>query len=274
MKRREIAGWTRSEHLGEGLTVYHRPSENYWTAIGAAFYREQLPGLVRVESARTARVYRGSVDAAGCACYFKSYLRRDWSDTVKDAFRASRAMRALMNEQMCGPLGFHLPRSLCLVEKIHGVGLTYCALINEAVEDAPTLRDWLTREDLGLVNDRAGKREMLCAFARELGAWHAAGLHHGDLRLGNVLCRKQEGVYTFYWLDNERNRTFDVLPLRLRVHNLMRINFEPCGVDQTDRLRFWNAYLETAKLRVEDRESALSRTISKTHVRRKKRGWA
>jgi len=186
MKRSQIKGWVEAYSDEPGLRIYHRPGDEAWRSTAMAYYRGELEGLEDVASAKTAKVSAGRVDHVGGSCYFKRYLHRDRVDPVKDLFRDSRARRALINEQIATTLGFYLPTSLCLMERRRGGFLTYCALINQAIDGAHILRDWLTDPALGMTS-AAARKDLLISFGHELGRWHAAGLHHGDLRLGNVL---------------------------------------------------------------------------------------
>lgn len=265
-------GWVGVAADDQGLKVWHRVGETWWVDAVRRVRNGDLAGWQRVQSAGTSRVYRGQVDPAGGACFLKEYLDRDWLDPLKNLLRPSRARRALLNEEVCRSLGFHLPASRCLVEQTVRGRLVYCALVTDAVEQAPVLRDWLTRPQLGCAGHPAEFHRLLHALGRELGSWHAAGLHHGDLRLGNVLCRREGDAYRFFWLDNERNRKYRKLPLRLRVHNLMRINYEPVGVRGTDRLRAWHAYLETAGLSKDQERLLLRKVVDATMARRRRKG--
>jgi hypothetical protein len=74
---------------------------------------------------------------------------------------------------------------------------------------------------------------------------HAAGIFHGDLRLGNILARKEKSGWHFFLIDNERTRKFRRLPSHLRLKNLVQANIliSDC-VTKTDRMRFFKSYLQ------------------------------
>jgi tRNA A-37 threonylcarbamoyl transferase component Bud32 len=273
MRRSEIPGWRRTIHRLSGwhhrLTVEYPADQPFWATLGLeAYTRGTLPGLAPVQSAATAVVQAGRLEPDGEACYLKQFLHRDPMDPLKDLLRASRARRALRNERIATALGFHLPRSLCLLEARRGGRLVYNALVTEAVEHARRARDWIMEAP-----DRHARRRFLLALAREIGAWHGAGLYHGDLRPGNILAQSSDDGFTFWWLDNERNRRYAVLPPGRRIHNLMQINYEPLPISLTDRLRFWRAYRETARLPDDQAADVLRRVIAKTQRRWRKRGW-
>lgn len=269
-------GWTRvstRSACGAPLDVYHLPGEDSWVEHARNFFEGRLEGLVPVPSATTARVYRATIGPERKLYYLKRYLHRDRRDPFKAFFRASRARRALINEARCTALGFHLPRSVCLIEGHRWGVTTYCALITEAITNAPNVQAWISKDELGVARSREGKRAFLRLLARELGDWHARGLYHGDLRSSNILCRRSRVGFTFYWLDNERNRGYRALPLRRRIHNLMQINYEPFPISISDRLWFWKSYLETARLPTRLEGRVLDRVIKKTRRRWRKRGW-
>ena len=185
----------------------------------------------------------------------------------------SRAKRALIRGEEIQALGFSSPRVLCLIEERRAGFVRQSALITEAIHDASNIRDWLDRPELEVANSIRRKRQLLRAFGRAVGAWHEAGLYHGDMRTSNILCRTSKGEFTFFWLDNERSRKFALLPMRFRVHNLMQVNMERRGVTLMDRMRFWKAYLEETHISSNQQKRIIWKVIRKTKKRWKKRGW-
>jgi len=279
MRRAKIPGWELARLPGwtaqSRLVVYYRLGAEHWRDIARDYRHGHLRGLEPAPSARTALVHYGRVAPDSKRYYFKRYLPRNRLDPVKDLFRASRARRALASEKLLQRHGLHTPRVHCLIEEYRWGGLVFCALVTEETKDAPSVRAWLTRPELGVAENRPRRIAFLQAFAREIGTWHGSNLYHGDLRFGNVLCRQAPNGYTFVWLDNERNRHYRRgLPLAKRIRNLMQANYEPVGgVTLTDRMRFWRAYLERAGLRPERERYVLRRVVEKTQKRWRKRGW-
>jgi predicted unusual protein kinase regulating ubiquinone biosynthesis (AarF/ABC1/UbiB family) len=96
---------------------------------------------------------------------------------------------------------------------------------------------------------------------------HAAGIFHGDLRLGNVLVQKNEGQWRFFFIDNERTKKFYRLPSRLRLKNLVQINMFRYDIGNTDRLRFFKAYLKENPSTVRKRNKWGKKVITKTNLR-------
>ena len=265
--------WTRSKiplRLATHLSVYTRSKANAWVELALLFRKGLHQEFVTVASSSTARVYRKRVPFVNQTCYFKEYLKRDAWDPLKDLFRASRAKRALRSEEEATKQGFHLPRSLCLIEEYRWGIRTYCALVTESIDEAKSVRDQIRLQREKTTEASRSKRKLLSAFGREVGTWHAAGFHHGDLRLGNVLYQPNRG---FSWLDNERNQRYRRLPLRQRVHNLTQINFEPLGLSKTDKMRFWRPYASLQKFTRYEERKVIKRVLKKTRKRRRKRGW-
>jgi hypothetical protein len=256
------------------LSVRHRPGDERWIDLAALYWRGDLPGLERVRSSRAAVVERGSLEPGGRRCYFKRYLLRGPLDALKHGLRPSRAARALAGGELLARLGFGAPRTLCAVDARRFGLVVESALVTEALEDAPSADEWLSRPELRVAGSNAERRRFVEFFGREVGRCHAAGIYHGDMRLGNVLCRRQGGTgesgaaeYRFFWLDNERTRRFARLPWRRRIQNLTQVNVRREGVTRGDRLRFWRAYVESARLPREFEGRAVREVLARTEAR-------
>ena len=207
----------------------------------------ECPGqFARVASSNYSRVLRGSVsfDGTSRVVYLKRHLCRSALDFVKHFFRPSRAKREFDASLMLQQNGFDAPVVIGLFERRVGPFRTENFLLTEEVEDAGSMAQLLT----DICEDCSGdttveKRALIRAFARTVGQMHARGIFHGDLRLGNVLVVKEEQKWRFFLIDNERTRKFVRLPARLRLKNLVQINMFLSGISNTDRMRFFRAYL-------------------------------
>lgn len=231
---------------GARLEVHHRAGDDRWPALAAQYWDGRLEGLSRVASSRFAVVHRGRVPPDDQPCFFKRFLMRGWRDRVKRWVRASRARRALLHAEQVRALGFHTPHPLCLIEETLPGRVGGSALVTEAVEDAVSVREPILRS--APAGDLGSRRRFLDAFGRAVGAWHAAGLYHGDMSPRNILCRARGGQDEFVWLDHEGTRRLARLRMRLRVRNLVQVNKRLHPVSRTDRLRMARGYLEEARL--------------------------
>lgn len=252
------------------LTVTHRAGDAGWVEIAWKYRTASLSGLTDCPSARTAVVHRGEAGSPPRPCYFKQYLARDWLDPIKNLVRPSRARRAWHNAQLCRGLGFAVPRPLCLMEERRWGMLTFCALITEAVEDAPDVATWLRSPQAA---GRNWKYSLLRGIGREVARWHAAGLYHGDPHAGNLLYRATPDAGTFFWLDCERTRRYRHLPPGRRVNDLMKLNYDPLPLSLTDRMRVWKAYADASRLTPKSEKDLLRRVLRRTQRRWRKRGW-
>ncbi|MHC4367076.1 MAG: lipopolysaccharide kinase InaA family protein [Planctomycetota bacterium] len=199
-----------------------------------------------VPSSRFARVFRCGISsgANGPEFYLKKYLCRSALDFVKHLFRPSRARRAFDASLMLARNGFDAPAVVALFERRVGPFCSDNSLLTEEVENAGSMVEILT--DLCTASDAdtlVRKRDLIRAFAEMLGRMHAKGIFHGDLRLGNVLVTQEGRKWRFFLIDNERTRKFHSLPSRLRLKNLVQVNMFIHGISNTDRLRFFGAYL-------------------------------
>ncbi|MHC4432227.1 MAG: lipopolysaccharide kinase InaA family protein, partial [Planctomycetota bacterium] len=200
----------------------------------------------KVTSSDHARVFRGRVsfDGTDHVLYLKRYLCRSALDFVKHLFRPSRARRALNASLMLQNCGFDAPVVAGLFERRIGPFCTDNSLLTEEVENARSMVEILTDLCRGPNADTlVAKRDLIRAFAETVGRMHAEGIFHGDLRLGNVLVVRQEQKWRFFFIDNERTRQFHAIGTRARLKNLVQVNMYIHDISNTDRVRFFRAYL-------------------------------
>jgi tRNA A-37 threonylcarbamoyl transferase component Bud32 len=259
-------GWSRVR-LGRGkrLWVWAPAGESCWTEVASLYASGELPALARVGGAPSSVVHRGPLPGLSGVFYLKRFLARGWRDRALALVRASRAMRDWRGSRLVAAAGIGVPRLRCVIEE-RAFGIRTAGVsISEAIEPAATVHAELFLgaglESLG----PAERRLLLGAFARNVGAWHRAGLCHGDMHMANVLCRREDGVWRFWWLDHENSMRDG--SIRARARNLTDINRNP-RVATTDRFRFWRAYCEAAAIPAADREALLREVI-----RRSRRRW-
>jgi hypothetical protein len=246
---------------GARLRVHHRAGDDRWADLAAAYWDGRMPGLDRVKSSRFAVVHAGPVPPDGRACFFKRFLLRGAADWLKHWVRPSRARRALVSGERIRRLGFVAPVPLCLIEERRcGPGQT--ALVTEAIEGARSVRDRVLEPLPAGAGALARRRCLLHAVGGAIGAWHAAGLYHGDLSPRNILCRTAGERLEFFWLDNEGTRRFGRLPERLRVRNLVQVDKRLLPLSRTDRMRLARGYFERVSLPRAARKALLRRVAA------------
>jgi GrpB-like predicted nucleotidyltransferase (UPF0157 family) len=170
--------------------------------------------------------------------------------------------------------GFDAPVVIGLFERRVGPVCSDNFLLTEEVENARSMVEVLT--DLCRNPDAdmlARKRDLIGAFAETVGQMHAEGIFHGDLRLGNVLAVQEEKKWRFFFIDNERTQKFHSLPARLRLKNLVQINMFIHGISDTDRLRFFRAYLSVNPSVQACYARWAEKIIAKTNKRLSRKDW-
>lgn len=197
-------------------------------------------------------------------CYIKQYLNRSAVDVLKHLFRPSRAKRAFTAGLMLTENGFLTPAPLALGQYRQLGICTKNFLITAEVADAIPMHKCLrTTPD---------KESLLADFGQTVGKMHAAGIFHGDLRMGNVLAKKDGANWRFWFLDNERTKKFTKLPDALRIKNLVQINMFRDKITQADRETFFEAYL-TQNPDQAGRKNALAQSVlTKTNKRLENKG--
>jgi tRNA A-37 threonylcarbamoyl transferase component Bud32 len=200
--------------------------------------------------------------------YLKKYFFRSTLDFAKHLFRPSRARRAFDASLMLKNNGFDAPAVIGLFEKYIGPFCTDNILLTEEVKSSEPLAQLLTEMSQDQGRDTyIQKRVLIEAFGRTIGQMHAKNIFHGDLRLGNVLVVKEERKWWFLFIDNERTKQFSRLPDGLRLKNLVQINMFRNGITNSDRLRFFRAYLKTNPEVANNQRDWTARILTKTSFR-------
>lgn len=237
---------------------------------------ENQKDLKRVPSSDHTRVFRFglSIEGKTRVFYLKRYLARSVFDRLKHVLRPSRARRAFEASRMLQRNGFDCPDVVALFERRRGPLHADNLLLTEDVGGCMALCDYLagpagapTAEAL------SEKRRLISLFGETVGRMHAKGIFHGDLRLGNILVRKDDKGWRFFMIDNERTKRFCRLPLRLRCKNLVQVNMGRDGISNSDRMRFFNAYAD-ANILAQGRHKKWARRIAdRTRNRLLKKEW-
>jgi hypothetical protein len=225
----------------------------------------------RALSSKYARVFRGDISFNGrCrSLYIKQYLDRSLGDKLKNLFRRSRGKRALAAAAMLTKNGLDSPRIIALAEKRVGPFCQNSILVTEDLADAYSTYHWQDEwEDSCPV-------KLKHSFVRELGKtvgrMHAENIFHGDLRGGNIFSKQTPEGWHFYFLDNERTMKLPLLPMRMRIKNLVQIKMQkPKTFTNTDRVRFFKAYLEENPQLKNDAKTLASEVAERTRRRLKK----
>lgn len=203
-------------------------------------------GWVQLESSDNANVWKFNANSTWYI--FKEYLKRNNFDIIKTIMNGSRAQRAFRNAKKLLEHGFFTPEVLALGEKT-SFYLTSCSfLVTEHVADASGMYTLLKDSYIPPLPPEKirHKRSLLISLGKYIGALHAKGFFHGDLRLDNIMVTGFEKKSPqFYLIDNERNRFFPKgIPSYLRRKNLVQLNMIMIPqLTFADRMRFFKSYL-------------------------------
>ncbi|MHC4111175.1 MAG: lipopolysaccharide kinase InaA family protein [Planctomycetota bacterium] len=204
--------------------------------------------MTPVQSSDVSRVYKftASLNDKERCFYFKQYLYRSTLDFIKHLARPSRARRAFQATQMLEKNGFEAPVVVAMGERKSSFLDRENFLLTVEVEDAKQIKQLIPESLENFTKKQLhDMRELIRTFGNTVGRLHAVDIFHGDLRLGNVLVKREKNGWHFFLIDNERTRKFRRLPARLRLKNLVQANIliSDC-VTKTDRMRFFKNYLQ------------------------------
>ena len=229
------------------MLVSSRLGESKAAAIVDSEHFNNIRGpFEKATGSDTARVYRCETGFRGRreVLYLKEYLYRSGWDFVKHIFRKSRGRRAFDAAEMLEDCGIETPEAIALMEKKAGPICLKNLLITREVQDTHQLYDYFGADSGRWFTTAIQKKQFMEQYGRTIGKMHAAGIFHGDLRAGNVLAKQQDSRWSFFLLDNERTRKFRRIPDRLRFKNLVQANMLLGNITNTDRMRFYKAYLK------------------------------
>jgi tRNA A-37 threonylcarbamoyl transferase component Bud32 len=243
-----MTGWLKVEHplpqtglAKQTLDVWFPATATDWKDLGLRYWQGELVHLEQIPASHEAEVSMGAIDGNPCRYYFKRFLMRSCFDALKHVVRPSRARRTWLGNALAASHGLHVARTVCLIEtRAHGL-TTGSAIITEEVPEATPLRDLLSAENSSRRIAPLTRQKLAQQLGTEVARWHAAGIVHGDMRHGNILCREVNDQFTFTFVDNERTRA--ATALHERVRNLVQLNMiRGAALPLRDRILFWHAY--------------------------------
>lgn len=219
---------------------------------------EYPEGVVPVVSSANTEVRR--FDYKGSGYYLKEYFFLSWKKHFKVARRGQRLIRVARD---LSAFGFLTPRIVGIGKR----GLNR-RVVSEAVEDTRDIWQVLfpdMSQYRGAVDDG-----FVMALGLIVGRLHRCGFCHGDLRWRNVLARKDEDEWKFYFIDNDRTKRYRFgLPFRCRVKNLSQILFSGRLLDwpEQDWQIFLQGYSEASGLSVPSRNKLVSKVEKRVNKR-------
>ncbi|MEN8128096.1 MAG: lipopolysaccharide kinase InaA family protein [Planctomycetota bacterium] len=256
-------GWTGYVHAD----FQHVPLSSL---IDPTVSDEQRGPFEKVHSSDMAEVYRYSFKTQETSglLYLKKHHHRSMLDAVKHLFRPSRAKRAFDAGLMLKKHGLNAPQNIAFLQKKEGPLSAEDILITQEIANATPLSTVLRSNETNLGPMTGNnKRKMIAELGTAIGQMHKAGISHGDLRTGNVFVRQESSRWRFIFIDNERTVKHVVLPVWLRLKNLVQLNMQQVNVSATDRMRFLQAYRQAADIgRL--RSKRIARTVAKRTVQR------
>ncbi|MBU0679035.1 MAG: lipopolysaccharide kinase InaA family protein [Verrucomicrobia bacterium] len=254
---------------GETLHVYCHAGDPDWVRWAADLWQDRVDHMTNVRTHK----WGGTVDRVrmsdGHDYFYKRFRIKGW----RQLHKPRRARTTVKTESRLAEQGFNVPRAVCVIEKRRlGIAVD-SALITRAIPNAHRLSHILNRSEFRerLSTDR--RRALLRSFMKEVARLHNAGMYHGDLHLHNVLCRINDDGFEFFWMDNERGRSFPKIPETFRIDDLNQINKYKHAITLTDRMRLWKSYCEEAGIPESDRSQLIAKIIARSQYFWRKRGW-
>nr|WP_169853148.1 lipopolysaccharide kinase InaA family protein [Anaerohalosphaera lusitana] len=265
MNRLKLSGWKLFIDDGFPVDTLRRlPRGPHFENVRGPFER--------VNASTSARVFRCKIGFAGrpVELYFKQYLHRSVTDFLKHAFRPSRAVRSLKAAKMLAEHDLNAPPVVAVGELKLGPFVLENFTFTEAVNHAPDLYEHV--QAFAKSSSHLERRSFIEQLGETIGRMHATNISHGDLRPGNVLARKTDDRWQFFFLDNERTRKYMRIPRKLILKNLVQINMLHSDVlSSTDRMRFFKAYLRSNPKLVPERKLIARKSAQRTAERLNKK---
>ncbi len=223
-----------------------------------------LTPFTPINCSQFAKVYRFTYE--GQDYYYKLFLQRNWREPIRNFFLRTRADRALRGHLLLQENGFWAPR-------INVVGKKGSSnfIVAQAVTNIGSIPEFLHQMSSSPPSEEktSKKRDLIRQLGHTIGRLHKLGISHGDLRLGNVIINDSDPCQLrYFFLDNERTVRFRRLPKRKRIKNLVQANMlRDLILTKTDRLRFFQAYLQENPELISKKRLWIARIVNKTNKR-------
>jgi tRNA A-37 threonylcarbamoyl transferase component Bud32 len=158
----------------------------------------------------------------------------------------SRAKKAWIAARGLQVRGINTPAALALIEmKEYGL-ITRTILINDFIENAYELNDFVIKYYKDKKSDLpvCSKESFITQLANTLKKLHDRGIYHADLKSDNILVSQDDNSNVhFYFVDLDRVYFKDRLTFKQMANNLAQINasISDC-ITPADRLKFFRIY--------------------------------
>jgi serine/threonine protein kinase len=168
---------------------------------------------------------------------YKRFRATHWTDPFANLFRSSPALRSWRNGHALLDRGLPTPLPRLVLHRRKFGLCTVGYLLCDRVQEARHLHEVIVASP---VND---KRRLAERLARSIRIMHERGVCHRDLKAANILVNRWGECY---FIDLVGVRTRRVVPRRIRVRDLARLNASfatSTHISRSDRLRFLRIYL-------------------------------
>jgi len=228
----------------------------------------------RIPSSEFSRVYKLDIPINGHkkSMYLKHYCHRSFVDVIKHAVRASRAKRAFNACISLGENSFNTADIVGYYESRLGPFIVDNVLVTKEIENARAILEVFKK----ICNNKGRaklscKRDLIRSFGSTIGQLHRKGFFHGDLRLGNILAKDDDGSWRFFFLDNERTKRYRKLSERHQIKNLVQINLFREELSDSDRMRFFREYWSSFSKDLNKGKALARKVLRKTEQRMHKK---
>ncbi len=222
----------------------HGWKDSYFEKIIQPLINDTLPpNAQHVASSQGTKCWNIPVDDS--SLFIKIFHFRGILDKLL-LFKKSRSQRAWEGSRLLLTNGFATPTPVAQGDITKRFLTEKTFLITNTIKEGLNIYEYIDTFFKGQPAEVIQKkRNFITKMGRLIGKLHKSGIFHGDLRPGNILIIHSDNNPTFYFIDNERNKFFSKgIPQQLREKNLTQINMIVTPlITFTDRLRFFNAYL-------------------------------
>ena len=271
MRGAAMEGWiqTTRTHEGKLVRILLPPGLEAWQEKAFEIWSSRVgPASVVRRHDWGGSVSKIDLSPGGPVVFLKRFKIRSW----RYLHKPRRARQTLLHEIQLQQAGFGVPRILALFER-RALGVVMeSGLLSEEVQGF-RLYDLFNQGPGSETLNRGTRRRLFQSFGQAVGRLHKAGFYHGDLQVGNVLCRPAGQEFEFVWMDNERGRRFASLPLAQRIDDLNQVNKYRHQIRLTERMRLWQAYVAEAGLSEDLAAVVLRGVVDRSRRFWRKRGW-